>query len=110
MPRPTTLTAPVSGIYEATPGSSGASADRSTTRHPVSAAPTIVASNGARVADSETISLSTNTVQNLSGLLKLNAGDTVKLTVLNEDSIEATVFGNNSAGLPALSLAWIGPA
>ena len=103
-----TLTAPVSGIYEVSAWIQwgfGGSID--------SPAPSlsaiIIASNGARVADSETISLSTNTVQNLSGLLKLSAGDTVKLTVVNADSIEATIFGNVGAGLPALSMAWIGP-
>ncbi len=61
------------------------------------------------LADSETISQTTNTVQNLSGLLKLSAGDTVKLQVFNANSTAGGVFGNAAAGLPALSMAWVGP-
>jgi hypothetical protein len=74
---------------------------------PASLSAIIVASNGSRVADSETISQTTNTVQNLSGLLQLSAGETVTLQVFNANSTAGSVFGNN--GRPALSMAWIGP-
>jgi hypothetical protein len=103
-----TLTAPVDGIYDVSAWIQwgfGGAVDSPTP----SLSAIILASNGARVADSETISLATNTVQNLSGLLKLSAGNTVKLSVVNANSTEAAVFGNAAAGLPALSMAWIGP-
>jgi hypothetical protein len=100
------LTAPVDGIYEVGAwlqwGFGGTIDDP-----PASLSAIIVASNGSRVADSETISQTTNTVQNLSGLLKLSAGETVTLQVFNANSTAGSVFGNN--GRPALSMAWIGP-
>jgi hypothetical protein len=106
---PGTLTAPVDGIYQVgawIQWAFGGAIDSPTP----SLAALIIASNGARVADTETISLATNTVQNLSGLLRLGAGDTVTLTAINANSTEAGVIGNATAGLPAFSMAWIGPS
>jgi hypothetical protein len=105
---PELLTAPVDGVYEVSAwlqwGFGGTIDDP-----PRSLSAIIVASNGSRVADSETISQATNTVQNLSGLLQLSAGNTVHLEVINANSTAGTVFGIPAAGLPALSMAWIGP-
>jgi hypothetical protein len=102
-----TLTAPVDGLYEANAWIQWGFSGIDSPTPSVSAI--ILASNGARTADSETLSTATNTVQNLSGLLKLSAGDTVKLSVVNANSTTGTVFGNAFAGIPALSMAWIGP-
>ena len=102
------LAAPVGGIYEVSAWLQwgfGGTIDEP----PRSLSAIILASNGSRVADSETISLATNTVQNLSGLLKLSAGDTVSLEVLNPNSTAAAVFGNFPLGPPALSMVWVGP-
>jgi uncharacterized protein YjbI with pentapeptide repeats len=105
---PELLTAPVGGIYEVSAwlqwGFGGTIDDP-----PRSVSAIIVSSNGSRVADSETISQATNTVQNLSGLLQLSAGDTVHLEVISANSTAGTIFGTPAAGLPALSMAWIGP-
>jgi hypothetical protein len=102
------LTAPVAGIYEVNAWLQWGVAGPIDVPTP-SLIALIVGTNGARVADAETISLSTNTVQNLSGLLNLGAGDSVQLTVIDGNSAEATIFGNPTAGLPAFSMAWIGP-
>src|SRR5262249_9144925 len=103
-----TLTAPVSGIYEV--GASIQLAIGGTIDSPTpSVSAIILASNGARVADSETLSLATNTTLNLSGVIELSAGDTVKLEMVDADNDSATVFGNAGAGIPALSMDWIGP-
>jgi hypothetical protein len=105
-----TLTAPVSGIYEVGAWIQWGFGGAIDSPAP-SVSAIILASNGARVADSETISLATNTVQNLSGLLMLSAGDTVKLSVIYSNSTDAngTLFGSLSSGRPALSMAWLGP-
>jgi hypothetical protein len=55
------------------------------------------------------ISPATNTVQNLSGLLQLTAGDSVRIEVRHDNSTAGTIFGTPAAGIPALSMAWIGP-
>ena len=102
------LTAPVAGIYEVNAWLQWGVAGPVDVPTP-SLTALIVGTNGSRVADAETISLSTNTVQNLSGLLNLGAGDSVQLNVIDGNSAEATVFGNATAGLPAFSMAWIGP-
>ena len=104
-----TLTAPVDGLYAV--GAWIQLAIGGTVDSPTpSISAIILASNGARVADSETISLATNTAMNLSGLLKLSAGDSVALSIVDADNDSATVFGNASAGIPMLSMAWIGPS
>jgi hypothetical protein len=103
-----TLTAPVGGIYDvgaSVQWSYGGTIDDP----PESVSAIILASNGSRVADSESISLTTNTVQNLSGLLKLSAGDTVRLEVISANSTAGAVVGNAGAGTPTLSMAWVGP-
>ena len=102
------LTAPVAGIYEVNAWLQWGVSGPIDVPTP-SLVALIVGTNGARVADAETISLSTNTVQNLSGLLNLGAGDSVQLTVIDGNTAEATIFGNPTAGLPAFSMAWIGP-
>jgi uncharacterized protein YjbI with pentapeptide repeats len=105
---PATLTAPVAGIYEV--GAWLQWGINGVDDPPPNVSAIIVASNGSRVADSEAISQVTNTVQNLSGLLKLSAGDTVQLQVVNANSTAASVFGNFPLGPPALSMAWVGPS
>jgi hypothetical protein len=103
-----TLTAPVDGIYAVGAWIQLAIGGTIDTPTP-SVTAVIVASNGARVGNTVTLSLATNTILNLSGLLKLSAGDTVKLVMVDADNDGATVFGNASAGIPTLSMAWIGP-
>ena len=105
---PATLTAPVAGIYDVSAWIQWGFGGTIDSPAP-SVGALIIGSNGARVADAETISLATNTIQNLSGLLALNAGDTVQVTVFNANTTEAAVFGNATVGLPAFSMAWIGP-
>ncbi len=103
-----TLTAPVDGVYMVSAWIQLAIAGTIDNPTP-SVSAIIIASNGARVADSETLSLATNTAQNLSGLLMLSAGDTVKVEMVDADNDPATVFGIAAAGIPTLSMAWIGP-
>ena len=102
---PTGLVAPVDGIYDVQAwlqwGFSGVDGTNVTA--------IILASNGSRVGDSEMISPATNTVQNLSGLLQLTAGDSVRIEVRHDNSTAGTIFGTPAAGIPALSMAWIGP-
>lgn len=103
-----TLTAPVAGIYDVSasvPWAFGGTIDDP----PASVSAIILASNGSRVADSESISLTTNTAQNLSGLLKLSAGNTVRIEVISANSTAGAVVGNAGAATPTLSMAWVGP-
>jgi hypothetical protein len=103
---PDRLTAPVDGIYQVNGWiqlAFGGTIDGA------SLSAIILASNGSRVAESEAINPATNTVLNLSGLLRLNAGDSVQLNVATDNSTPAAALGNATAGLPAFSMAWVGP-
>ena len=103
-----TLTAPVDGVYQVGAWIQLAIGGTIDTPTP-SVTAIIIASSGARTGNTVTLSQATNTVINLSGLLKLTAGDTVRLEVADADNDAATVFGNSAAGIPSLSMAWIGP-